>query len=155
MRAISWQNTAMQELLGRMQSQLADSSQNNEEGVPLERENMVANYTTHQATREIAAPPKYSRAIMLRRSASIFDRLGPTRKMQDRPYILPAQARFPLIPLSQPHLFDPPLLGGQLRLTTRGERYKPKKMHLQKTAILGKAPLQKEALRHITVDLTT
>lgn len=63
MRAISRQNATMQELLGRMQGQLANSSPN-EEGILPKREvgvDMVANYATHQMTWEIVVPPNYSR----------------------------------------------------------------------------------------------
>ncbi|CAA2996874.1 Hypothetical predicted protein [Olea europaea subsp. europaea] len=70
MRAIFWQNAAMQELLGRMQGQLANSPQNNKKVVPPEREvnvDMVANYSTNQMTGETVVLSKYSNAIMSRR----------------------------------------------------------------------------------------
>lgn len=82
MRAISKHNTTMQKLLGYMQDQLANSSQNNKDGVSSERKvgmDMVANYATHQTTRKIAIPPNYSRTITSRRLANVFDRLGPAR----------------------------------------------------------------------------
>lgn len=65
-----------------MQVQLANSSQNNKEIVPLERGvglDMVANYATYQMIGDITVPPDYSKAITPRKSESFFDRLGPTR----------------------------------------------------------------------------
>ncbi|CAA2984059.1 Hypothetical predicted protein [Olea europaea subsp. europaea] len=44
---------------------------------------------------------------------SVFDRLGPTKNIQSRPRISPAQARLSLIALSQPHLFNPLSVGNQ------------------------------------------
>ncbi|CAA2998706.1 Hypothetical predicted protein [Olea europaea subsp. europaea] len=74
---------------------------------------MVANYATNQMTGETAIPSEYDRAITSRRLANVFDRLGLTRKREDRARFFPAQARLPPIPLNQPHLFNPPLLGSQ------------------------------------------
>ncbi|CAA2956351.1 Hypothetical predicted protein [Olea europaea subsp. europaea] len=103
MRTISQQNTTMQELLKHMQGQLANSLQN-EEVVPHERNkdvDTVADYATDQMIGETVVPLKYSRAIVPKRLASVFDRFGPTRNRQSRPRISPAQLRLPHIPLSQ------------------------------------------------------
>ncbi|CAA2974009.1 Hypothetical predicted protein [Olea europaea subsp. europaea] len=62
---------------------------------------------------EIATPLEYSREIVPKRSASVFDRLGPIRKRKSRPRILLAQIRPPLIPLSHPHLSNPSSLESQ------------------------------------------
>lgn len=54
----------------------------NEEVVPLEREanvDMNANEAANQMVEEVVAPLKYRKAIMLRRSANVFDRLSLTR----------------------------------------------------------------------------
>ncbi|CAA3011705.1 Hypothetical predicted protein [Olea europaea subsp. europaea] len=70
----------MRELLKHRQGQLANFSQN--EVALLEREvnvYMVADYTTDQMIGEAAVPSEYSRASALKRWASVFDRLGPTR----------------------------------------------------------------------------
>ncbi|CAA2953403.1 Hypothetical predicted protein [Olea europaea subsp. europaea] len=86
-RAISQQNATIQELLRHMQGQLVNSSQNNEEIVqPKKRGGCGSgrNYAIHQMTREIAVLPNYSRATTLRRSASVFDRFGPTRNRNRR-----------------------------------------------------------------------
>ncbi|CAA3018514.1 Hypothetical predicted protein [Olea europaea subsp. europaea] len=78
----------------------------------------------------------YSRAITSNSSASVFDRLGPTRTKRDRLHILPTQARLPPILLSQPHPFDPPSMGGQhgqpqskaiTKLTSRYMHHPPRK----------------------------
>ncbi|CAA3010093.1 Hypothetical predicted protein [Olea europaea subsp. europaea] len=110
------QNVAMQKPLGRIQGQLANSSESNEVVVSPKSKvgvDMIANYATHQMTGEIVVPPDYSRTITSRRLVSVFDSLDPIRNGQDRPQILPVQARLSPIPLSWPHLFDPPSVGGQ------------------------------------------
>lgn len=101
MRAIFQQNVAMQELLGHMQYQLASSSHNNEEVLPSKRErdmDMVAKYATRQITGETVILSGYSRTITPRRSACVFDKLGPLRNKRSRPHILPTQVRLLLSP---------------------------------------------------------
>ncbi|CAA2982619.1 Hypothetical predicted protein [Olea europaea subsp. europaea] len=74
-RTISQQNTAMRELLEHIQSQLTNSSQN-EEVIPLEREvdvDMIADYTTDKMIGKVTVPSEYSRANASRRWASVFD----------------------------------------------------------------------------------
>lgn len=78
-----------------MQGQLANSLQN-KEVVPLERKvdaDIVADYATNQMIGETVIRSEYNREILPRRLANIFDMLGPTRNRQNRPRILPTQAR--------------------------------------------------------------
>lgn len=98
-----------------MQGQLVNSSQN-KEVVPLEGEvdmDMISDYATDQMIEETTVSSEYSRANAPRRWTSVFDRLGPTRKKQNQPRILLAQARLPSISLSRPHLFNPPSVENQ------------------------------------------
>ncbi|CAA3007408.1 Hypothetical predicted protein [Olea europaea subsp. europaea] len=106
----------MEEPQRHVQVQLANS-QNNEVMTP-KREvdvdmDMDDNYATNQIIEETVVPSKYSRVITPRGLASVFDRLGPIRSRQIRPRILHVQTRLPPIPLSQPHLSNPPSLESQ------------------------------------------